>query len=148
MNNEQQQCTREDLRVEIIANAYVNDLGQPVIDEYSERTSGINDIPKPYWCSGECGEHGLGTSFATWEEALAHVGKAGEDIERQPAKKSVGRPFGWQEDKQTLNESEAKLLRRAAEGDRDSTILSIIAKFDKLTAAHHKRLVEKNRKTV
>lgn len=65
-------CTRDDLRVEVIANSRVDDDGFPTLEETLE-TAGISASDKPYWCAGECGDHGLGTSFWTWEEALKHV---------------------------------------------------------------------------
>lgn len=75
MNNEH--CTREDLRVEVIGNASVDDLGQPILDSHAERTTGVHDHPKPYFCVGPCDElHSAGSDFATWKEALDHLKEA------------------------------------------------------------------------
>lgn len=63
-------CERSDLRVEVIANAYVDDLGQPILDDETDRTAGINDVDSPYFCVGPCNR-----DFAAWEEALAHLSK-------------------------------------------------------------------------
>lgn len=68
-----QLCTRDDLRVEVIANSYVDDNGQPTWEEVIE-TGGISDGYKPYFCVGPHDNHAdADFDFTTWEEALAHV---------------------------------------------------------------------------
>ncbi len=67
-NTEQQVCTRDDLRVVVIANAEVDNLGQPIQDEHMLRTAGIEDTEMPYFCVGPCDQ-----DFVTWEEAQAHL---------------------------------------------------------------------------
>lgn len=60
-------CTRENLRIQIIGNSDVNDNGEPSLPVYDDIS--IENIHNPYYCDNHCPD----TSFATWEEALAHL---------------------------------------------------------------------------
>lgn len=69
MNNvtQDQPCTREDLRAEIIATVFVADNGEPIVEavESSDFTS-----EKPIFCVGPCGQ-----DFSSWQDALDHLAK-------------------------------------------------------------------------
>lgn len=69
-------CTRDDLRVEVIANATVDDNGQPIPGEEVLLTAGIIEVEQPYFCVGSCER-----DFATWEEALGHIKGQGDKYE-------------------------------------------------------------------
>jgi hypothetical protein len=72
-----EQCTREDLRAEIIATVFVADNGEPIVNavESSDFTS-----DKPIFCVGPCGQ-----DFSSWQDALAHLptqpNQAGQGVE-------------------------------------------------------------------
>lgn len=70
------QCTREDLRVEAIATAHVDDNGQVIADDLLLLTAGVIDYPNisAYYCAGPCtNDVDTLSLFDTWEEALKHV---------------------------------------------------------------------------
>jgi hypothetical protein len=62
------ECTREDLRVEISVCVDVDDDGEPITDVSMEWDVAGDE---PYWCSN-CSE-----SFKHWEWALEHLQRRG-----------------------------------------------------------------------
>jgi hypothetical protein len=63
----QEQCTREELRVDAIVTVPADDNGVPICDV----SSGDPIEKDPYWCSV------CDNVFQTWDEALGHLTKQG-----------------------------------------------------------------------